>query len=363
MSTGIPIQNIYYLLSYAWDQLRPGEEVNVDAQACPDIANLLSRVLTSGISRIARHGFERHYLEQTNEVSRLRGRVLVMPSYRKGLHLSGRMQCEFDELSFDTPANRALGATCRSLFRCSELTPENRAQVRHASALIPPVKAEHFNGASFKRIQLHRNTRNYRLVLDVCRLIHECLLPEEEAGTRRFIDILRKETVMHRLFERFVFHFAERHFPDARVSAMGIQWQATEISSSTEMLLPGMRTDVTMAWPETKLIIDCKYYPQALSSRSHGNFQSQGFHSSHLYQLHAYLTNKSFSAGWENVEGMLIYPTNGIELDHSFILHGKHRVRIKTLDLALPWKQIGERLKECLAPVDNPETHLPLAQE
>jgi 5-methylcytosine-specific restriction enzyme subunit McrC len=345
MASAIPIQNLYYLLSYAWDLFRPGEQIDIPANSCPDLANLLAKVLASGIHGIARSGFDKRYLEQTDVISRLRGRVLVMPSYRRGTHLNGRMQCEFDELSFDTPANRILAATCRSLLSCLELTAENRKILRHSASLIPYVSSVRVTGSCFHRVQLHRNTRSYRLVLSVCRLIHQCLLPEEEPGQHRFRDILRDKTVMHRLFEHFVFYFAKRHLRGASVSAMVIQWQASELSTATESLLPGMRTDVTVAWPDRKLILDCKYYPDALTSRSDPRFGSQGFHSSHLYQLNAYLTNKAFTQGWEMVEGMLLYPTNGYHLEHSFVLHGKHRVRVQTLDLAASWPKIENDLK------------------
>lgn len=348
MASAIPIQNLYYLLSYAWDQFRPGEEVDLDTDSCPDLANLLSKVLAAGIHSISRTGFEKHYLDQTEAISRLRGRVLVMPSYRRALHLNGRMQCEFDELSVDTPANRILASTCHSLLRCRGLTHENLRILRHSYQLIPPVSLMRVTDSCFHRVQLHRNTRAYRLVLSICRLIHQCLLPEEESGHYRFRDILRDETVMHRLFEKFVFFFAKRNLPGANVSAMGIGWQASDMSIATKALLPGMQTDVTIAWPDRKLIVDCKYYAQALQTRANAHFESQGFRSNHLYQLHAYLSNQAFTGGWENVEGMLLYPSNGYQLNHAFTLFGKHRVRIQTLDLAAPWPQIEADLKSIL---------------
>jgi len=346
MASVIPIQNLYYLLSYAWDQFRPGDEVDLDAGSCSDLANLLSKVLATGIRSISRSGFEKRYLDQTDTVSRLRGRVLVMQSYRRAMHINGRMQCEFDDLSVDTPANRILASTCRSLLRCRDLTRENQRLLRQSSYLIPPVSLMRLSGSCFHRVQLHRNTRAYRLVLSICRLIHQCLLPEENSGQYRFRDILRDETVMHRLFEHFVFYFAKRNLPRANVSAMGVSWQVSEMSAAAKALLPGMKTDVTLAWPDRKLIVDCKYYPEALQSDA--RFGSQGFHSNHLYQLNAYLTNKAYTEGWENVEGMLLYPSNGYHLEHSFTLFGKHRVRIQTIDLATPWQKIEENLKTFL---------------
>lgn len=344
MAGDIPIRNIYYLLSYAWDQFRPGEEVDLDADSCPDLVNLLSRMLAASLRSISRLGFERSYREQAEDVSRLRGRVLVMPSYRRGLHLAGRMRCEFDELSFDTLANRVLVATGGILLRCPDLTPENQSLLRHSLAFVPEVSDVRLTDSVFSRVQLHRNTRAYRLALGVCRLAQQCFLPEESSGAFRFRDILRDETVMHRLFERFIFQFAKSHCPDARVSAMSIGWQATEVSASTAALLPNMNTDVTLAWPDRKLIVDCKFYAQALTSRFWAGVESRTFISPHLYQLHAYLTNKATERGWENVEGMLLYPTNGYHLEHSFLLHGKHKVRIQTVDLADPWPEIEKKL-------------------
>ena len=59
--------------------------------------------------------------------------------------------------------------------------------------------------------------------------------------------------------------------------------------------------------PDRKLILDCKYYQEALVSR----YDALRFRSGNLYQLNAYLTNKAVEPGWENVEGMLLYPSNG----------------------------------------------------
>jgi len=38
----IPIQNVYYLLCYAWDRLEERDIVNVDADGSADVLNLLA---------------------------------------------------------------------------------------------------------------------------------------------------------------------------------------------------------------------------------------------------------------------------------------------------------------------------------
>ncbi len=340
MTSPIPIENLFYLLSYAWDHFHEGPEADVSATSCPDLENLLAKVLTNGIHRLARTGFQRDYLPVTEITPRLKGRIRVAESYRRMTHRSARMICEFDELSHDTPANRILAAVAKRLLRAATLTTETRHALRTACALLPPVCQITIKESSFSRIQLHRNTRNYRIVLSICRLIHQSFLPEEHKGSRRFRDILKDATVMSRLFEDFVRNFAKRHLHGANVSAMHINWRATVPGEEALPMLPRMITDVTVAWPDRKLILDCKYYQEALVSR----FDALRFRSGNLYQLNAYLTNQSAEPGWENVEGMLLYPTNGYQIDQSFTLHARHHVRIATIDLRQPWPEIEREL-------------------
>lgn len=100
-----------------------------------------------------------------------------------------------------------------------------------------------------------------------------------------------------------------------------------------------MHTDVTIERRACKTIVDCKFYREALVSR-HGRHR---LHSAHLYQLMAYLNNKSRDAGWERVAGMLLYPAVDHRLDLDFELLG-HPVGVKSIDLDQPWAGIHARL-------------------
>ena len=330
----IPIENLYYLLSYAWGHFQEGDEVDVSAETCPDLSNLLGKVLANGIRRLSRTGFERNYLPHRETTSRLRGRILVAESYRRLTHRKAQVDCLFDDLSGDTPANRILVETSRRLLKIPELTPEVRHEIRVAHSLLPKVTAIPVTDGLFSRIQLHRNTRSYRLLLSVCRLIHRGLLPEEHQGESKFRDILRDEITMHRLFERFVLNFSRRHFPDASIRAMQIDWVG-DWDEVAAQVLPRMITDVTVEWPDRKIILDCKFYRDALVTRE-GRHR---LHSGHLYQLNAYLQNKANEPGWENTEGILLYPAVDHHLDVRMTLLG-HPLRVVSIDLDRQWQDI-----------------------
>lgn len=342
----IPIANLYYLLSYAWNyRLRERDLVAIDADSCPDLNNFLARILIAATRRLLRRGLDRSYLAYEDETSRIRGRIDFSASEKKQTRLRGKLVCTYDELSPDVLHNRIVKATLRLLLSDPRVHADARQELRKTWDAFAEVGDFKVTPHHFHRVQLHRNNEGYRFVLHVCQLIHASLLPEKSAnGALRFRDLLRDEKLMATIFQDFVRHFAARHFPEAGVSAMGIQWQASDFGEGAAERLPCMLTDVTMAWPERKLILDCKYYREALQSR----YDVLKFHSSHLYQLHAYLTNKGAEPGWEMAEGMLLYPANGYEIDHSFTLHGRHRIRVATINLHQPWPGIEGNLRGLL---------------
>ena len=84
-----------------------------------DAFNLLGRVLASGVRALMRKGFERGYREQESEIGGNPGKNFGPSStVRRQLPIYGRAICQFDELEYDTPANRIIRATL-TLLTCS----------------------------------------------------------------------------------------------------------------------------------------------------------------------------------------------------------------------------------------------------
>jgi 5-methylcytosine-specific restriction enzyme subunit McrC len=104
-----------------------------------------------------------------------------------------------------------------------------------------------------------------------------------------------------------------------------------------------METDVTLRSSARTIVVECKYTESIYQQ----NYFKGKFRSEHLYQLSAYLQNLESGA-----EGILLYPTAGVAVDQSYLLHG-HRVRVTTLDLNRPWLQVASSL---LALLDAPLT-------
>jgi 5-methylcytosine-specific restriction enzyme subunit McrC len=87
--------------------------------------------------------------------------------------------------------------------------------------------------ALFQRVQLGRNNRHYDLLLRICSLILDSLLPGEGAGRTRFADILADEVRMSTVFEAFVRNFYRSEQSAFRVGADHLAWMPAAPIRST----------------------------------------------------------------------------------------------------------------------------------
>jgi 5-methylcytosine-specific restriction enzyme subunit McrC len=85
MAHSIPIQNIYYLLLYAWNRLPEGKSIDVKGIESPNLPNLLMKVLLEGVKTLQRRGLDRGYLESDEDLVRPRGRMCLGDTISRGL--------------------------------------------------------------------------------------------------------------------------------------------------------------------------------------------------------------------------------------------------------------------------------------
>ncbi|WP_460581685.1 5-methylcytosine restriction system specificity protein McrC, partial [Hymenobacter luteus] len=337
----IPIQNLYYLLCYAWNRLpERAELLATEAAAFHRPLELLTHVLLTATRRQLRQGLPVAYAERTAELPELRGRVQLAPTLSRDLLRRGRVVCQFDELGPDTPLARLLLGTLQQLGRTRSLPLALRHEVRALLRRFPAaVRPEPPTAAALRAVRRLRPTGSAGFLLSVCELIYQSALPSPEAaGPTRFRDFRRDEQLMARVFEQFVRNFYRLEQRRFRVLSETIQWQAEAEAPDALGLLPTMITDTSLESPERKIILDTKYYAAALKPR----YNQQKLISPHLYQLYAYLQNQP-KAPDQQLEGILLYPAATQALDVRYSLGG-HPVRIVTLDLSQPWPHIAAAL-------------------
>ena len=319
----IPVRNLYYLYAYAWELWPGGRPTQAGAEPFGELAPFLAKQFLGEVERLVRRGLDGGYEARREAVARPRGRILATPTLRP------RITCEADERTADTSANRLLKAALELVRRHADLPRELR---RHAAAL-----AMRFAEIPARRegVILHRANAHYRLPVQLAAWLFDASLPTP-SGDRHFREPLRDEKHMARLFEAFVRNFYRREqslYP--RVGVRRFAWQAT----GDVHLLPELRTDACLSNGRETLIVEAKFYRDALGDY----YDARSLHAGHLHQLFAYLAN--WTEG--DVRGLLLYPTTRDELNLNLTLNG-YRVRVATVNLAAAWPAIHARMLSLL---------------
>ena len=341
MPSRIPIANIYYLLCYAWNRFAEGRAIDVGRVEAPDIKHLFAVVLRNGLTTLLRRGLDRRFLEKWEDVAGVRGRIGFRETLSRLLHTRAQIHCQIDELNHDVLHNQILRSTIRVLLRDQTIEKHLDHQLRVLDRKLTHITPIRITADLFSRVQLNRNNAFYDFLLRICELVHHCLLPHEGGTGGKFSDVLEDETRMSRVFEDFVRNFYRLEQNKFGVASERILWKAGPMDSLHESYLPTMQTDITLRSATRTIVIDTKYYKDALVS----HHSRTRLHSQNLYQLYSYMKNMEGRPGPDGyAEGILLYPTVETSLDLTYCLDG-HIVRIATVDLNAPWKDIDARLR------------------
>jgi len=336
----IPIQNIYFLLCYAWNKLDERDIVDVSGIDSTKIMDLFAKVLIGGLTHLLKRGMDRGYVIHSEETRCLRGKVCFSPTIKQNLLIQAKVVCEYDELSHDVLHNRILKETIRLLMTVDTLDADLKAQLVGFYRRLNEITEITLSSRVFSLVQLNRNTSFYDFLLKICELIYDNLLVTENSGSSKFKDFIQDERQMAYLFEEFVRNFYKLEAPGYNVGREDISWHATALDENAQQFLPKMTTDISIEGADSKIVIDTKYYKEALVS----HFGQDKIRADHLYQLNAYLSNLEYKGGLNtNCSGVLLYPTvsDNFCLPYAF---GNHKVTACTINLNQDWEGIHSDL-------------------
>ena len=332
----IPLENVYYLLCYAWNRLEEQEVTDVSVAGETRLADLFARVLAGGVTHLLKRGLDRAYTAIQEEIPGVRGRLDIATSLKRAAFPRARAWCSFDELTADALHNRIVRATLRRLASAKGLAPKNAELLRELYRRMQGVGEMIVTTRSFAQVTLNRNNSYYGFLLDVCEIVHRNLLVDERNGATVFRDFTRDDKQMAALFEAFVRNFYRREQRRFKVGADTLQWHA-EGHADDLAYIPSMRTDIVLRSIDRTFVIDAKYYAEMLQA----GLSRETVRSGHLYQLFSYLSNFPKEGG--ELCGMLLYPRTTETRRIQVALQG-YPVTVCTIDLKQSWQGIHNDL-------------------
>jgi 5-methylcytosine-specific restriction enzyme subunit McrC len=337
----IPIQNIYYLLCYAWNKLDEKDRIKVGIEDTTELVDLFAKVLINATKVLLKRGVDKNYIEHIEEVAGVKGKLLISQSIKHNILFKQRTICNFDDFSSNILSNQILLATISRLTRTKGIDYQLKYELVSLQKMFIDIDHIQMSSSLFKQVRLNRNNRFYGFAMDVCKIIFESSFPSEEKGKFLFSDFTRDERKMPYLFEEFIRNFYKiEQVKFTTVKRDNIEWKFESLDELNDQYLPQMQTDITLENLTDKVIIDAKYSQETMVL----NYNKEKIKSGNLYQLFSYLINQEKDTDKsQKAIGILLYPTIDKEYDLNF-KYDKHEIKIRTLNLNTDWKNIHERL-------------------
>lgn len=327
----VPISNVYYMLLYAWSLFRERGAVDVAEEGYTELQDLFAHVLADTVTDLVARGLDRGYITRDEPVAGIRGRLELADTLKRNRLAAGQAHCRFDELEYDVLHNRIIKATLRRLQQVP-LHEKNRRRILALYHKLDAVSDMEVAAHDIRRVQLHRNNAGYEYALRLCELILDHLMVDPRTGRTSFREYREREQQMGLLFQGFVREFLRRHRPEFRISSPTIDWIAGPCTPADLLRLPRMETDILLEGMGRRIILDTKFYGDALVGRGDNKRLIAG----HLYQVFAYVQNREGREPGAPHEGMLLYPVVEDAFSHDYTLMN-HRFAVRSIDLRKPW--------------------------
>ncbi|MBR3354517.1 MAG: 5-methylcytosine-specific restriction endonuclease system specificity protein McrC [Oscillospiraceae bacterium] len=333
----IPIRNIYYMLSYAFQVLNEQGYKSVETEQFGNVADMCAAILIKGVSLQLKRGLGREYIEKTESLSTLHGRIEISESIKTYSMLKRQLICSYDDFSENSYMNRIIKSTMELLLH-SDINKTRKKEIRKLLVFFKDVELLDIKNINWK-VNYNRNNQSYRMLISICFLVVKGLLQTNTDGTTRLMDFIDEQR-MSRLYEKFILEYYRKEYPQLSANASQIPWA---LDNENGDMLPIMRSDVMLSYGGKTLIVDAKYY----SHSTQVQYDTHTLHSGNLYQIFTYVKNKKAQLSDDNhkVAGMLLYAKTDdmVEPSGSYQMSG-NRISVRTLDLDKDFSEIANQL-------------------
>ena len=334
----IRVQNVYYMLAYAFQVLHEQGYKNVATEEFDNVAELLAAILCRGVSVQIKRGLIRQYISREEALASPRGELEIGESIKTQVIRKKQLVCNYDEFSVDAYPNRIIKTTMELLLRGS-ISKARKKEIRKLMIFFDGISILDIHSINWD-IQYDRNNQTYRMLIAVCRFVIKGLLQTTADGSTKIMDYADDQT-MAKLYEKFILGYYQREHPELKAYSPQIAWQVTD---GYRTLLPTMQSDIVITNKAAKktLIIDAKYYTHNMQMKA--PYMTQTLHSGNLYQIFTYVKNWS-AAPDEVVSGMLLYAgtDDAIQPNNDYQMSG-NQISVKTLDMDCDFSKIAAQL-------------------
>lgn len=261
----------------------------------------LIRIFVERLLAELRKGAEHAYVRREENVSFVRGKLLLSHHVRENIARKDRLFVSYDEFNSDTLLNRIIKAACRRLSSLSVIA-RTRQRLSEAILHLSEVRDVEIRPHNFKKLLLSRNTARFQQLLDFCQIVLTDSAISPAAGSSSTFSLLFPMEV---LFEEFIARFIRRNAVEFGYDRDQVHIQAAKrrkwlLRDAANKGRFRMKPDIVFdgKGSEASLILDTKWK----RLKSDAEDAKNGVQQSDLYQLYAYAHR------YKSADNVLLFP-------------------------------------------------------
>jgi 5-methylcytosine-specific restriction enzyme subunit McrC len=328
----IPVRNLFLMLAVAYGLPPLTVEETVEFDRLDDVLELVVHYFCRLIEERLERGLYRAYVENEDNLSVVRGRIVFAEDLRRNAVLRHRTYCRYTELTWDIPENQVVRFVSHALTGW-EFSAPTRARLDNIDRRMDEVARRRFESSQVARFQYHRLNADYEPIHDLCRLFLDEMSLSEEQGEYELNGFLLD---MNDLFESFITEMLRRdlafgwsvtpqdpHF-------LGVRQRSDGSARNAIKIVPDV---VIRRGRAVRAVMDCKF-----KRTSAGSYQNHDF-----YQV------ISYCIALKTPRGALIYPKSELELeeiDETYIQSSPIVVRRFAVDLGVEPNRLPAELAQ-----------------
>lgn len=248
----VPLTNLFYMLTYAYELAQFRDEV-AGLAVGDDLFAFLVEIFIKQVDRIVRQGIHRGYVDIEENAAFLRGRLLLAEHLRRNVVEAGRFHQRANEFTADLLENRVLKHTLWLLSRVPGMDEDARRRLRRTLSAFSEVAPAAVVAADGDAIRYNRLNERYRTPVNLARLFLQHLSLEGHAGETAAAAYL---IPMYRVFELFVARYLREQFAADPLYEVAIQ---ESIWLDADQRVEGRPDIVLRRAGQAYAILDTKY--------------------------------------------------------------------------------------------------------
>ena len=126
----ILINNIYHMLSYAFQTLKQENYKDVSIEPFDEIYDLFAAILSKGISFQLKHGLYKEYINYQEDLTLVSGKINISETIKKYSTHKKVLSCNFDKFSENNLYNKILKTTVMLLLRNKKVKAEYKDNLK-----------------------------------------------------------------------------------------------------------------------------------------------------------------------------------------------------------------------------------------